>query len=414
MQDMRSIARPTTAYTLIALLLGGCLSAEDDSGARVFEEPTVNAAPTISGAPSSKIAIGNTYSFQPAANDSDGDALVFSINKRPTWATFEPTSGLLSGVPAFMHLGTFNNIEISVSDGTNKVDLQSFSIEVEDLNNGNNNTAPVISGTPGTTVAVDATYMFQPTASDADGDLLTFGIQNQPSWATFDTSNGQLTGAPQAGDENTYANILITVSDNDVTSSLPNFSITVEESDPGNNNTAPVISGTPGTTVAVDATYTFQPTASDADGDLLTFAIQNQPSWATFDTSNGQLTGTPQAGDENTYANILITVSDNDVTSSLPSFSITVVQQASGSATLSWVAPTTNDDGSALTNLSGFRIYYGTATATYTETVQIDNPGMLTHVVENLSPDTYYFATTAFTTTGVESSFSNEASKVIN
>ena len=62
------------------------------------------------------------------------------------------------------------------------------------------NAAPQISGTPATSVIAGSTYVFTPTASDADGDALTFAISNMPDWATFDTSTGQLTGHTTAGE----------------------------------------------------------------------------------------------------------------------------------------------------------------------------------------------------------------------
>src|SRR5581483_5558463 len=57
--------------------------------------------------------------------------------------------------------------------------------------------------------------------------------------------------------------------------------------------TPPSISGTPASSVVVGAKYTFRPSASDTDGDALTFSIENLPAWATFDTTSGVLSGTP-------------------------------------------------------------------------------------------------------------------------
>ena len=60
------------------------------------------------------------------------------------------------------------------------------------------NTAPVISGTPPTAVAVGESYYYKPNASDANGDSLRFSIQNKPRWATFETKTGVLRGAPKS------------------------------------------------------------------------------------------------------------------------------------------------------------------------------------------------------------------------
>lgn len=178
-------------------------------------------------------------------------------------------------------------------------------------------------------------------------------------------------------------------------------------------NTSPTISGSPQTSAVAGSAYRFAPRASDADGDVLTFQITNAPSWATFDTSSGVLAGTPSNSDVGTYSNIVIRVTDGEATVALPAFSIRVEGTGFGSATLTWTAPTQRANGSPLSQLAGYRVYWGQESRNYTESVEIDNPGVTTYVVENLGPGTYYFATTAITTTGAESDYSNEASKTV-
>ena len=84
-----------------------------------------------------------------------------------------------------------------------------------------------------------------------------------------------------------------------------------------------------------------------------------------------------------------------------------------GSATLSWTAPTLNTDNSPLTDLAGYKIYYGTEPGHYHAVVRLDNPGITTYVVEYLTPNTYYFAVTAFNSAGIESRLSGEARKQV-
>jgi hypothetical protein len=80
---------------------------------------------------------------------------------------------------------------------------------------------------------------------------------------------------------------------------------------------------------------------------------------------------------------------------------------------LTWQPPTQNEDGTALTNLAGYKIYWGTTPGSYTESVTLNNPGLTTYVVDNLAPGTYEFVATAFNVSGVESQFSNSATKTI-
>lgn len=269
--------------------------------------------------------------------------------------------------------------------------------------------APVISGTPPSSDVVGQMYTFTPTASDPSGYPLTFAIVGKPAWASFNASTGQLAGVPTAASVGVYSNIVISVSDGVASASLLPFSISVSALP----NVAPTISGQPVTSLNVGSTYGFTPTAADADGDPLTFSIQNQPSWATFSSASGQLSGTPSAADAGTYSNIIISVSDGVTSASLAAFTITVNQVSNGSATLTWTPPLQNSDGTTLTNLSGYRIYYGTAANSLTQSIDLGNVGLTSYTISNLSTATWYFGMTAYTSSGTESPLSNMASKTI-
>ena len=202
---------------------------------------------------------------------------------------------------------------------------------------------------------------------------------------------------------------MISVSDGTASASLPSFSLNVSAA----ANQPPVIGGTPGTSATVGQPYTFTPTASDPDGQTLTFSIANRPTWATFNTATGRLSGTPAAADAGTYTGIVISVTDGTATVSLPSFTLTAQQVQTGSATIRWTPPTENTDGSTLTNLRGYRIYYGTSSGNLNQVLDIPNAGVSSGVVENLAPGTWYFAVKAYNTSNVESDLSNVTSKAI-
>jgi hypothetical protein len=361
-----------------------------------------NRAPVISGSPATTGREGIAWSFQPTASDPDGNALSFSIANRPAWATFNAGTGRLSGTPPAGSAGTYSGIVVSVSDGAASASLPAFSIAVAA------NRAPVIGGTPAATVTAGQAYSFTPTASDPDGNALGFSIVNRPAWATFSTGTGRLSGTPTQAQAAQYVDIRITVSDGMASATLPAFTITVET-----GNRAPTISGSPATSIVEGQAYSFTPTASDADGDTLSFTITNRPSWATFNTSTGRLSGTPGAGTVGTYSNIQIRVSDGTVEAALPAFSITVQQAANGSATLSWNAPTTRTDGSPLTNLAGYRLRYGNSSGNYPNTITIGNPGLTSYVVNNLASGTWFFVLAAYDSGGLESSNTNPVSKTI-
>jgi hypothetical protein len=186
--------------------------------------------------------------------------------------------------------------------------------------------------------------------------------------------------------------------------------------DPGtpssSTNTPPTISGTVITSVAINSLYSFKPTASDSDGDALTFQIQNKPVWSAFSTATGQLSGTPTQSDVGAYANIVISASDGVASAALPAFSIAVTQPSANGVTLSWIAPTENVDGSTLMNLAGFMIVYGPSKSMLHEVVRVNNPGADRYVLD-LPSGSYYFAIKAYTSGGVESALSNLVSTVV-
>jgi hypothetical protein len=301
--------------------------------------PPSNAAPTISGAPATSVMVNQAYSFQPSAADANGDALTFAISNRPSWASFSSSTGRLTGTPAASNVATYSNIVISVSDGRASAALPAFSIQVR----GPENRPPTISGAPTTSVQAGQAYSFQPAASDPDNDTLTYSIANRPSWATFSISTGRLSGAPAAANVGAYANILISVSDGRASAALPAFSISVTAAP----NRTPTITGAPATRVDAGVAYSFTPTANDADNDTLGFTIQNRPSWASFDTATGRLSGTPASANVGAFNSIVISVSDGRASASLPAFNITVNAAANDPPTISGAPTTSVNAGSA-------------------------------------------------------------------
>jgi len=174
-------------------------------------------------------------------------------------------------------------------------------------------------------------------------------------------------------------------------------------------NSAPTISGSPAPAVNVDELWSFAPTSSDADGDTLTFSVENAPGWMTLNSSTGLLEGTPTAAHVGVYDNIVITVSDGSLSASLGPFSVEVTQAALGSVTINWSLPTLYVDGSSLADIAKISIHYGTSPGSYPNTVEITDTATVTYVVEDLVPNTYYFVLTITDNADVESDWSNEA-----
>ena len=251
------------------------------------------------------------------ANDTDqnGDTLfVAAISSAGHGTTTLNPNGTVTYTPAANYNGP-DSFTYTVGDGTGRSAEGNVSVTVTPVND-----APTIGGTPAASVNQDAPYSFTPSSGDVDGDSLTFSIVNLPGWANFDPNTGTLSGTPGNGDVGTTTDINISVTDGIATVSLPLFSVTVV-----NVNDAPTISGTPATSVNQDAPYSFTPGAGDIDGDTLTFSIVNKPSWATFDSADGTLSGTPGNADVGTTTGIVISVSDSVLTASLAPFDLEVI-----------------------------------------------------------------------------------------
>lgn len=92
---------------------------------------------------------------------------------------------------------------------------------------------------------------------------------------------------------------------------------------------------------------------------------------------------------------------------------VTPPPPAGADVTLSWTAPTTRTDGSSLTNLAGFKAYWGTSSTALTQSHTIADPGARTFIVAGLGSGTWYFSMTAYDATGVESARTNTVSKVV-
>ena len=164
------------------------------------------------------------------------------------------------------------------------------------------------------------------------------------------------------------------------------------------------IAGNPLQFVEIGAHYQFRPTVSDASAAAV-FSIENKPSWATFDTATGTLSGTPALANAGSTAKILISVSDGGVTSALPPFEIDVVQStAGGTASLSWTSPPPNSTGSL--EVEGYHIYFGSSATNLTHVVSVESPSATSFVINNLPAGNWYFGIASFNADKVESTLS--------
>jgi len=296
--------------------------------------------------------------------------------------------------------------------------------------------AIVISGTPASSVDEESAYSFTPTVTTAATGTAVFSIANQPAWASFNSSDGALTGTPDDAHIGTDSNITITATDDVGTSDVGPFSITVNAV-----NDAPVLADQTKPSLAFSSNVAFTLSASDVDSATSTYvySVISQASHGTivitdhdtsaFEYQPSSVSGisgdsfTVQLGDgEDTSATATITLAFSDATA--PSLTLSPSDGASNVAVDTTFTITSDDplDTSTLT-------YNGSAGAC-TGTVQISDDsftnciGITSAVESNLnrlititgSADIDYSATYEFkVTTGAENLLAvNVASDVSN
>jgi hypothetical protein len=168
------------------------------------------------------------------------------------------------------------------------------------------------------------------------------------------------------------------------------------------------ISGLPFEITAPGNTYSFTPDARSSDGTII-FDIENKPAWTSFDPMTGTLSGIPTDVDIGLYSDIVISATDGVRRVALPPFSIDVQISGGESVLLSWTAPTSRTDGQPLTDLAGYRFYYGREQDNLTYRIDVNNPGLSMYEIGNLSPGNWYFVAAVYDQAGVESPLSNQA-----
>lgn len=93
---------------------------------------------------------------------------------------------------------------------------------------------------------------------------------------------------------------------------------------------------------------------------------------------------------------------------------VVATNERMGTVKLSWIPPKTNTDGSKLSDLAGYKIYYGTSKEYLQRVIEIKDPTVTEYTIEDLPPYTYYFVITAYNAAGAESSHSNIATKTVH
>jgi len=382
----------------------------DDSETINVTVNEVNEAPVLAAIGDKTVDELTLLSFTATATDGDlpANTLTFSLGAgAPTGAAIT-AGGNFTWTPSEDQGPGVYPITVSVSDGTT-TDEETINVTVNDVNS-----APVLASIPAQSGSVGNAITFTATATDGDipTNDLTFSLDaGAPAGATIDATTGAFSWTP--GGQGTFT-VTVRVTDNG-TPQLDDFQVVTLNV--GVVNVAPVLDQPSDMTVNEGQTQTQQLTASDSNGDVLTFSLTSGPSFVTV-SSSGLVTVSPGANDSGVYP-VEVSVSDGSLSDS-KTFQVTVVNvnqaptaDAGGPYTGTLNVPVSFDgsgssdpDGDALTyswdfgdGTSGSGVnpmhpYTSTGTFTVTLTVDDGNGGTDTDTATVTIAD--FFAANAF------------------
>jgi hypothetical protein len=302
----------TGAYQLLSIPSPG-----ESNGAA----PPVNTPPVLNPIGNKSIQEEDALTFTVSATDPDGDTLTYSASGLPSGAGFNPSTRTFTWTPALDTAGTYNII-FTVSDGRGGTDSETITITVTSAPPVN--TPPVLNPIGNKSIQEEDALTFTVSATDPDGDTLTYSAAPLPSGASFNSQTGYFSWTPALDTAGTY-NIIFTVSDGRGGTDSETITITVTSAPPV--NTPPVLNPIGNKSIQEEDALTFTVSATDPDGDTLTYSAAPLPSGASFNSQTGYFSWTPALDTAGTY-NIIFTVSDGRGGTDSETITITVTAEA--------------------------------------------------------------------------------------
>ena len=285
-------------YTITLTISDGNLSVSTNTNLHIAN---TNQPPELEPMGDKTVAEGATLSFYVRARDNDRDTVTYSMTGLPEAAKLNPTTGAFSWVPGYSDAGTYT-ATFTASDGT-ATDSETITITVT-----NTNRPPELTSPGDQTVAEADTLAFTLSASDPDGDTVTYSADILPAGATLDPATGAFSWTPDYEQAGTYS-VTFTASDGSLTDSQT-ITITVN-----NTNRPPIVDALKPIMGKEGELLEFTFPASDPDGDTLTYTAVGLPEGATFDSATGACSWTPGYSQSGTHT-VTVTVSDGELSAS--------------------------------------------------------------------------------------------------
>ncbi|MCB1045441.1 MAG: hypothetical protein KDC35_21035 [Acidobacteria bacterium] len=264
---------------VVAILVDDQNGGTDNQSFTLTVGPAPNQAPVITSSPVTSVNATEPYAYDVDATDGDGDTLVFSLTTAPAGMTIDPASGLITWNPAEADEGN-HVVAILVDDQNGGTDSQNFTLTVGPAPNQ----APVITSSPVTNVNATEPYAYDVDATDGDGDTLVFTLTTAAAGMIIDPASGLITWNPAEADEGNHT-ISILVDDQKGGTDSQSFTLSVLAP-----NHPPIITSSAPNSADWSGNYVYQVTATDADGDLLSYSLTDAPTGMSIDVQTGLIT----------------------------------------------------------------------------------------------------------------------------
>jgi hypothetical protein len=262
------------------------------------------------------VSVGQTLKFTISAADPDGDPLTYSASGLPQGASFNTSTHTFTWTPT--EAGTYS-VTFKVSDGT------SSDSQVVTINVGG---PPELSPIGNKAVAAGQTLQFTISATDPNGDTLSYHASNLPPGAAFDAATRTFSWTPAPEQTGLYSGVHFEVSDGYNTTSEDIAIFVGEEGSVVEgaalfDNVAPALNPIGDKRVTAGQMLQFMVSADDANYDVLTFSASNLPPGAELNPATRTFTWRPSEEQAGVYRGIGFEVSDGALTAS-ESITITV------------------------------------------------------------------------------------------
>ncbi len=277
------------------------------NGIEITSAGGTNQPPVLAAIGNKSVTAGQLLQFTISATDPNGDNLAYSASNLPLGASFNTATRTFAWTPTSGQVGTYPNVHFEVSDGS-LTDYENITITVNAVPPPNS--PPVLDPIGNKSVTAGQSLQFTISATDPNGDNLAYSASNLPLGASFNAAIRTFSWTPTSGQVGTYSNVHFEVSDGSLTD-YENITITVTST---TTNEPPVLNSIGNKSVVAGQLLQFTISATDPNGDNLTYSASNLPQGASFNAAIRTFSWTPTTAEVGTYSNVHFEVSDGSLT----------------------------------------------------------------------------------------------------